>query len=356
MEGRLVSSHAWLLWPGSGCWGDVVAAGKAGCGDDERFEVTARWEKMDLRVISTVLDYLLVTTDPDALVPSTDVPAGSNGAIRLGPDLQIQALDDQLSERLLRACELRGERWEPARQYGVAHAFMRVVPSDDWQRQLYAWDGEQTLYTALALSRLVRPHASGCEYAVRRLIDSDGSERLVPHDAGEARVAFRIGDRSRNWLDHDEAQQLQALLAAYSPDALPTRVRRALWVCELMVRERYLEDALPLVVTGLEALLKVGRGRLTTQFAQRTAGLSREFSMEVDEDGCVAAYDDRSGIVHGAHVDLSESARSDRFVSLVGGLQRVLRAAMRRAIEHPAFAAVFEDDKAIEDRWPIRDR
>jgi hypothetical protein len=33
-----------------------------------------------------------------------------------------------------------------------------------------------------------------------------------------------------------------------------------------MVLERYLEDALPLIVAGLEALLKVGRTHLTNQF------------------------------------------------------------------------------------------
>jgi len=42
-----------------------------------------------------------------------------------------------------------------------------------------------------------------------------------------------------------------------------------------MVRERYLEDTLPLIV-ALEALLKVGRERLTAQFAQRTASLAGE--------------------------------------------------------------------------------
>jgi hypothetical protein len=270
--------------------------------------------------------------------------------------VRIEALDDQLAGRLLAACDFRGERWEPARQYGVAYAFVREVPPDDWQRQLYAWDEDQTLFTALALSRFIRPHATACDHAVRRLIDSAGSERLVPHDAGEARVAFRIDDGSRNWLDSSEAQKLNALLAAYRPDALPTRVRRAIWMCELMVRERYLEDALPLIVTGLEALLKVGRNRLAAQFAQRTAALAAELSIELDERGCTAAYDDRSGIVHGAHADLSEAAEFDRFVTTVGALQRVLRTALRTAIEDPTFAAVFADDKAVNERWPLRPR
>ena len=48
-----------------------------------------------------------------------------------------------------------------------------------------------------------------------------------------------------------------------------------MWFSELMVRERYLEDALPLIVAGLEALLKVGQADLTKQFKRRTAALAQ---------------------------------------------------------------------------------
>jgi hypothetical protein len=176
---------------------------------------------------------------------------------------------------------------------------------------------------------------------------------LVPYDAGEARVAFRIEDGSRGWLDVGEAEEVRALLALYDHAALPDRVKRALWLCELMVRERYLEDALPLIVAGLEALLKVGRRRLTDQFSQRTAALSSELSTGLDEARCEEAYDDRSAVVHGARVDLSQRVVRTRWVSEVDALQQTLRGAIRKAIEDPGFRAVFSSDQAIETRWPL---
>jgi hypothetical protein len=73
----------------------------------------------------------------------------------------------------------------------VAQVFVREVdPADPRQRNLYAGDEDQALYVTLALSRLVRPHAAACDYAVRRIIDTGGSERLVPYDAGEVRPAL----------------------------------------------------------------------------------------------------------------------------------------------------------------------
>jgi len=41
--------------------------------------------------------------------------------------------------------------------------------------------------------------------------------------------------------------------------SLPDRIGRALCRVESVTRERYLEDALPLVVGGLESLVKIGR-------------------------------------------------------------------------------------------------
>lgn len=187
-------------------------------------------------------------------------------------------------------------------------------------------------------------------------MDTAASERLVPHDAGEARVAFRIDVGSRGWLDADEARQLRKLLEAYDPERLPRRVRRALWLCELMVRERYLEDTLPLIVAGLEALLKVGRERLTAQFAQRAAALAGELAIPLDEERALAAYDDRSGIVHGAQIDLSQPTEYGRFVATADALQQTLRAAIKKAVEELAFRSVFGADDDIAARWPLRPR
>jgi hypothetical protein len=308
------------------------------------------------RMPVTVIDYLLVTTDGTVADTDTVSPAGAEGHVPLGNGVHLEAVDGELAQRLLLACEFRGERWDPPRQFGVAQAFVRTVDQTDvQQRHLYAWDQDQMVFTAVALSRFVRPHAIACDYAIRRIIDDHGEERLVPHDAAEARVAYRIEDGSCGWLDAGEAQQLQALLAAYQPGHLPTRVARALWLCELMVRERYLEDALPLIVAGLEALLKVGRNHLTAQFSQRTAGLAADLSIPLTETIAQDAYNDRSGIVHGALVDLTQLAERNRFINNVDLLQQTLRAAVRNAIQDGAFRALFASDATILGQWPVQD-
>jgi hypothetical protein len=65
-------------------------------------------------------------------------------------------------------------------------------------------------------------------------------------------------------------------MRAYDEATLPSRVRRAFRLAEPMVRERYLKDALPLVVAGIEALLKIRRRNLSAQFEQRSAALARK--------------------------------------------------------------------------------
>jgi hypothetical protein len=233
-------------------------------------------------------------------------------------------------------------------------AYVREVPQPRWSRDLYGWDAEGVLYTTLTLSRLVRPHAAAFDHTVRRIIDSEGAERLVPNDAGEGRVAFRVDDGSRNWLDIQEVERLAALLETYDPEILPQRARRAMAIAEFSVRERFLEGALPLIVAGIEALTKIDRQHLSAQFAQRTSALAADVGVDLDRDRCIAAYDDRSGLVHGGDVDLSAPTAHDDFMTTFDALQRTLRAAVRLAIEQPEFAAIFNSDNLIRERWPTR--
>jgi hypothetical protein len=301
-------------------------------------------------MVTAVIDYLIVVTD----MGDDDAarPAGSAGPISLPRGVRIEQIDYALGERMLDACELRGERWSAVRQYSVIQAFVREVPQQRWREDLYGWDAEGVLYTTLTLSRLIRPHATAFDHTVRRIIDSDGTERLAPNDAAEGRVAFRVDDGSRNWLDIEEAERLAALLEIYDLEILPQRVRRALAIAEFAVRERYLEGALPLIVAGLEALTKIGRQHLSAQFAQRTSALATSVGIALDQDRCSAAYDDRSGLVHGGDIDLSVPAAHDDFMSTFDALQRTLRAAVRTAIEQPGFAAIFNSDDLIRERWP----
>src|SRR4051794_18739158 len=75
-----------------------------------RAAIEAEIEQSPLQ-LAAVIDYLLVTTYDHG----GRTPAGFAGPVGLAGDVRIERLDDELSERLLRASELRGENWDPTR-------------------------------------------------------------------------------------------------------------------------------------------------------------------------------------------------------------------------------------------------
>jgi hypothetical protein len=91
-----------------------------------RAAIEAEIEQSPLQLAS-VNDYLLVT----AYDHGGRTPAGFAGLVDLAREVRIERLDGELSERLLRASELRGENWEAARQYHVIHAYVRQAWSRD---------------------------------------------------------------------------------------------------------------------------------------------------------------------------------------------------------------------------------
>jgi hypothetical protein len=193
------------------------------------------------------------------------------------------------------------------------------------------------------LRRPLRDNTTSTEHAVRRLITAEDRETLVPFDGFDSHVAYRLYPQEPGWLDVDEAGELAVLAGSYwNGPPLPDRVGRALRRVESVTRERYLEDALPLVVGGLESLVTIGRKLMTAQFSQRVSALARDVGVSLTERRARGLYDDRSALVHGAGVDLSEPHDRSEFEQGVIALQETLRRTVRRALEEPGFAAEFE--------------
>lgn len=205
------------------------------------------------------------------------------------------------------------------------------------------------------------------EYAARIVNHEDGAQQVMYTPNAESKHAyrFRLG---RDWPDHAEAVELRKLLEAYwaCEEMLPSRVRRAFWRTEYSAWLAWADLALPIIVSGLESLLKTDRHAATAQFVSRVPALAGAVGVDgVTEALCDDVYDARSDWVHGAHVKLFASIsepRNDEADPLpplqtpafhaVALCQDVLRAAVRRAIEDPAFGATFKEDRAIRARWP----
>jgi hypothetical protein len=325
-----------------------------------RAAIEARLRDHPKRLVE-VVDYLLVTTDDSG----DRIPAGWQGSIDLYDGVRIERLEPTLSERMLVATELRGEGWSPvARLDHVVHAYVRrawheadgthEVPSE-----LHNWDAEGHVYRCAQLSRLVRDNATTTEHAVRRLVIADGDETLVPFDGYHSHVAYRLYPDRQGWLDVGEAQQLATLARAYSTGpGLPGRVGRALRRADSVTRARYLQDALPIVVGGLESLVEVGTTFVSAQFRQRVPALAAEVGVAITPAEARALYANRSALVHGGDVDLTKPHERSAFEQGYVALLETLRRAVRRAIEDRTFAAVFDVDAQITARWPtfVKDR
>ena len=172
--------------------------------------------------------------------------------------------------------------------------------------------------------------------------------------------------RTRDWLDYDDAAELRDLLSAYwSIEDVPPRIARALWRAEYANWVKWGDLMLPILVSGLEALLKTQGHPATRQFKVRVAALASEVGLDgVTENFCAEMYEARSDWVHGTRVELfaggshggeggpTDEDQRDAFAA-VAHLQDVLRAAVRRTIEDPAFRAIFSDRDRIRARWPV---
>ncbi len=213
--------------------------------------------------------------------------------------------------------------------------------------------------------------ASPPQYAAR-LLDYEDGQRCVVYVHREDKSIWRL-HRGREWLDAPEGRELAALLAAYweCREQLPPRVRRAMWRMAYAPRMRWADMVLPILVGGIEALLKIGRRELTQQFKKRAPALAADVGIDgLDEDLAERLYDGRSDWVHGSHVQLfagpsagadtsedeepegPQSSDERSALAEVALLQDVLRGAVRRAIEDAEFRQVFVADETIAERWP----
>jgi len=174
------------------------------------------------------------------------------GPALLGRQMRVDRLDQREADMVLSACTPRGHHFAPVKQFGQRYCFIRDVDVGEWQTHPYHWDREGVLYDALAISRLVRDHAFSLEYAARIITFGDG-EQIV---AWAARTEAYSVRQDRDWLTHEDAADLQALLAAYwdASGSLPRRVRRAMWRAEHAASIRWGDVILPILVSGLASI------------------------------------------------------------------------------------------------------
>ena len=139
-----------------------------------------------------------------------------------------------------------------------------------------------------------------------------------------------------------------------------------MWRTEYSCWLQWADLALPIITSGLEALLKTERWKATGQFVGRVPALASELGIAgIDAAFAESMYDARSEWVHGAHVFSSSGIEQDGVtegpaskeerdrLAAVALLQDLLRASVRRCVEEPDFRVVFEQTDSIRQRWPL---
>src|ERR1017187_2735147 len=131
------------------------------------------------------------------------------------------------------------------------------------------------------------------------------------------------------------------------PSALRTRGSR--------MRSVYLDMRWTLVVSGLEALINVGKNDNKWQFRDRGVQLANEARIGLTDHDLKIAWELRSKIVHaerflyGLETILPRSQHNDLYEKLEG----LLRMTLRRCLLDGNFGSFFCDDHAVEARWPL---
>jgi hypothetical protein len=284
----------------------------------------------------------------------------------LGNGVFIERLrneNDDLPDEVMDAASPRGLHYKPVRQFGQLYSFWREIPRNEWDgADMHAWDPTQAIGEAVALSRLVLDNAHSFEF-VGRVFDRDDGHRQIASNLGyDGRVAYRTRT-DRFWLTPGDAEQLRGLLEQYREveDALPDRVRRALWHADRSAYCRYINEAVTNIVTGFEALLNTGDDEpVAAQFVKRSQALATELGIETSRSYWTWVYEVRSRVVHGDEGRLVVPAGWDetagdppRDVARIAQAQDVLRSAVRRAIEDEEFRLVFADDALIREQFPL---
>jgi hypothetical protein len=286
-------------------------------------------------------------------------------SVSLGNGVTVDRLSQREAERVMNACSPRGHHFVPVRQFAQRYSFIRELDPQRVAQTRSQWDSDGVLYDCLALSRLVRDNAFSSQYAARIFDFEDGEQQLIPAVGSASTAIYRLRS-NRDWLDPTEAAQLADLLTAYweHRDVLPARLSRAIWRAEWSCSISWADVALPVIVSGLEALLKTERHSATRQFVERVPLLARELGVDqVSAELCEDAYDGRSAWIHGAHVRLFVAGSGDDEGALasdqreallnVAVFQTLLRASVRSAVEDAAVRDIFRSDDSVRSHWPI---
>jgi hypothetical protein len=270
-------------------------------------------------------------------------PIAVSDRVELEGDIFVERLDRDLMRTAKRACLFSGHNWDPSEQAGCLYAFAKEVPRDR------RWDEDGYLTEAIALSRLCHPTSIALEYSATVTFGARGQiHQVIPAaHQGHGAQAFVADTTLRNWLTPTDLVDLPDLMRALRTVPRPGRVANAIWLYEYAARTEEISVRWTLTVTAIEALCHVERNRSTSQFVVGVLGLAQRLELPWTEDEARTVYSDRSAFAHGATVQNTAAP------GLLIRAEALIRAASKRALLDPAFAALFSDPVTVRAAFPL---
>jgi len=303
-------------------------------------------------------DYVLVTdaySHKDAA--SSRAVVDFSPARQIDGDLWIAQVDHSFCERILDACDPRGENFKPVRQFGCSYAFYRAnAPAEEGL--LYRFDPDSLLYHCVALSRIVHPTSVGFTSAARILDWPNGDPQIIPASHSTLNPAAFVIAPNEDWLIPGDLPELRALLNALHAAPLPKRIEAALWHHEAAARNSFIDLRWPLLTTCLEALVRIKDEKLpsgqfagsTRVFVDRLAAIGKlDSTLAIPEDEVREMYAQRSLLAHG----LAYGSLDDASKAVYLDQERLVRGVIRKALLDSAFRNIFVSDANIAKHLPL---
>ncbi len=275
------------------------------------------------------------------------------GRFPLSDDIWIERLDESLAKKVQKACE--PSHYNIGTQEYDRHLYAFVQRVADIEHRPY--EGLETLHAVLALSRLIHPTSVGDRYCAKIFHYGlpDSSIYAVQY-RGISPDIF-LNAKQRDWLSPEDGKTLRRLMRWLSTNKpMHHRVHRAYWYHEYVMRSSMLDIRLPLVTTGLEALVNTSEHGSGTQFHVRVAQLAAASGIAFSETEAKKAWKLRSKLahaeafLHGLDMVLPANEHNDVYEKL----EAILRSTVLRCLLDESFGDRFRDEHTVDRNWPLK--
>lgn len=295
---------------------------------------------------------LHIGTGPSASAEKKGSPlvvSDESSRFPLNDDIWIERFDEQLAKNIQKACNPPHYKINDAGYDGHLYAFVRSVPTIERSK----FEGMTELHTVIAFSRLVNPTSTGDRFSAWVFQFRTNDSPIYATQYRGVSLDVSLATNSRDWLSVEDGEVLRKLMPWLSRDMYP-RVHRAFWNHEHAMHSCYLDVRWTFVVSGLEALINVGKTNSGRQFHDRVRLLAAELQIDLSDADLENAWDLRSKLVHaeGFLSQLDTILPQSEHSPLYQKLESILRETVRRCLLDQEFEDSFRNDDAVKARFP----